>query len=544
MGIRGRLVSLAILAAATIILIAGSGYYRASEVIKQNVEDKLMAKVAKESSGFEGWLLEKKRTAVDTAHFMETVDDSLKGERRFLNMHRDDEAVLNIAYADESGKFTSYLRKDFANVDVHTRAWYQKLMREKHPSFTNPYESLSIGDVAISAVAPVFKDGEFYGGVCVVIGIKSLLYKVGAMNYEGAGEGFLFDSNGHLIATATTTAGKSIGEISTLAHHEKEILSGGSLGISHIKDGNVISFSRVPSTGWILVFAVPEQTVYAPLTELRVASVALAILGLLLVLLMFKLCIRFSDDIVTSVSAVEKRAAEIATGNLAFSDLPIRTNDEIGELTAAFNTMTRDLRNLVGKTKEAAAGVASSSKDLLKYVEQNAESTKEIANLASKVAAGMAKQKEDVFETAGHVDAAFSDMDDLGRRVEALKEDIMAMADGTAFILEDAKSIITNGGDEETLSKCFDSLFDALSTLSQNAEELATLTRTIEEKTGYIIDNINSMDTVTRETATNAATIETATEAEEAAVLDIVASAEAMDNLAKDLSENAARFKL
>ncbi|MBP3721897.1 MAG: hypothetical protein J6I62_01415, partial [Selenomonadaceae bacterium] len=70
------------------------------------------------------------------------------------------------------------------------------------------------------------------------------------------------------------------------------------------------------------------------------------------------------------------------------------------------------------------------------------------------------------------------------------------------------------------------------------------LTRTIEEKTGYIIDNINSMDTVTRETATNAATIETATEAEEAAVLDIVASAEAMDNLAKDLSENAARFKL
>ena len=259
---------------------------------------------------------------------------------------------------------------------------------------------------------------------------------------------------------------------------------------------------------------------------------------------MFKLCIRFSDDIVTSVSAVEKRAAEIATGNLAFSDLPIRTNDEIGELTAAFNTMTRDLRNLVGKTKEAAAGVASSSKDLLKYVEQNAESTREIASLASKVAAGMAKQKEDVFETAGHVDAAFSDMDDLGRRVEALKEDIMAMADGTAFILEDAKSIVTNGGDEEMLSKCFDSLFDALSTLSQNAEELATLTRTIEEKTGYIIDNINSMDTVTRETATNAATIETATEAEEAAVLDIVASAEAMDNLAKDLSENAARFKL
>ncbi|MBP3722764.1 MAG: methyl-accepting chemotaxis protein, partial [Selenomonadaceae bacterium] len=513
MGIRGRLVSLAILAAATIILIAGSGYYRASEVIKQNVEDKLMAKVAKESSGFEGWLLEKKRTAVDTAHFMETVDDSLKGERRFLNMHRDDEAVLNIAYADESGKFTSYLRKDFANIDVHTRAWYQKLMREKHPSFTNPYESLSIGDVAISAIAPVFKDGEFYGGVCVVIGIKSLLYKVGAMNYEGAGEGFLFDSNGHLIATATTTAGKSIGEISTLAHHEKEILSGGSLGISSIKDGNVISFSKVPSTGWILVFAVPEQTVYAPLTELRVASVALAILGLLLVLLMFKLCIRFSDDIVTSVSAVEKRAAEIATGNLAFSDLPIRTNDEIGELTAAFNTMTRDLRNLVGKTKEAAAGVASSSKDLLKYVEQNAESTREIASLASKVAAGMAKQKEDVFETAGHVDAAFSDMDDLGRRVEALKEDIMAMADGTAFILEDAKSIVTNGGDEEMLSKCFDSLFDALSTLSQNAEELATLTRTIEEKTGYIIDNINSMDTVTRETATNAATIETATEA-------------------------------
>lgn len=544
MGIRGRLVSIAIMAAATILIIAGFGYYRASQVITQNVEDKLLAKVARESSSFEGWLLEKKRTAVDTAHFMEMLDDSLKGDRRFLNMHRDDDAVLNVAYADESGKFTSYLRKDFNNVDVHTREWYRRLMEEKHPSFTNPYESLSIGDIAISATAPVFKNGEFYGGVCVIIGIKSLLYKVGAMNYEGAGEGFLFDNNGHLIATAISTAGKSIGEISALSHHEKEILTGGTLGISQIKDGNVVAFSRVPSTGWILVFAVPEQIVYEPLTKLRVTSAFLAMLGLALVLLMFKLCVRFADDIVTSVSAVEKRAIEIAKGNLAFSDLPIRTKDEIGELTAAFNTMTRDLRSLVGTTKDAATGVASSSNHLLQYVEQNAESTKEIAKLASKVAAGMAKQTEDVFETATHVDAAFADMDDLGRRVEALKEDIVSTADGAAFILEDAKSIINGGGDENMLAKCFDTLFDAFSTLSTNAEELATLTRTIEEKTGYIIDNINSMDTVTRNTAENAATIETATETQKAAVLDIVANAEAMNNLAKALSDNAARFKL
>lgn len=544
MGIRGRLVSLSIMAAVAVLLVAGSGYYKAAQTIEQNIEEKLLAKVARESSGFEGWLLEKKRTAVDTAHFMEVAPDNLRGDRRFLNIHRDDDSILNVAYADESGKFTSYLKQDYQNVDVHTREWYKGLMREKHPRFTEPFESLAIGDVVISATAPVFKDGQFFGGVCVIIGIKSILAKVGAMNYEGEGEGYLFDSNGHLIATTIATAGKSISEIEGLSAHEEEILTGGTLGMSRVHGKNVVTFSRVPSTGWILVFAVPEQVVYEPLIKLRAVSAGLAVFALIMLLLMFKLCVKFANDIVTSVSAVEERAKEIAKGNLAFSDLPVKTSDEIGELTASFNTMSRDLRSLVGTTKEAADGVAHSSKDLLRYVEMNAESTKEIASLASKVAEGMSKQLQDVGETAAHVDEAFADMDDMARKVEALKEDIMVAVEGAAFILEDAKSILTEGGDVSMLDKCFEPLFDALKTLSQNAGELNALTRTIEEKTGYIIDNVNSMDTITRATAEIATVIDDSTGAQEAAVLDIVASAEAMDNLAKELEGNAARFKL
>lgn len=544
MGIRGRLISLSILAAIAIVLVTGAGYYKASQVLQQNVEEKLLAKVSGEASGFEGWLLEKKRTAVDTAHFMETLDDSLKGNHRFLNVHRDDDSVVNIAYADESGKFTSCLKKDYGNVDVHTREWYKELMKEKHPRFTAPFESLAIGDVVISATAPVFKNGQFFGGVCVDIGIKSLLSKVGAMNYEGRGEGFLFDSSGHLIATTIATTGKSIAEIATIAQHENEILTGGALGMSHIDDGFVVTYSRVPSTGWILVFAVPEQVVYAPLTNLRVVSIILGLFALVMLLLMFKLCVKFANDIVINVSAVEIRAKEIATGNLAFSDLPVKTKDEIGELTASFNTMTRDLRSLVGTTKAAAGGVAASSQNLLQYVEMNAESTREIASLASKVASGMAKQLKDVGETTAHVDEAFADMYEFGKQVETLEENIMATSEGAALILEDAKSIIAEGGNSASLEKCFNSLFDSLAALSKSAGELRTLTAIIEEKTGYIIDNVNSMDVVTRETTVIAETIDSAANAQEAAVLDIVASAEAMDNLAKELEESAARFKL
>lgn len=544
MGIRGRLISLAFMAGMSILLTAIFGYYRTTLAFRETVEEKLLAKVSEESAGFEGWLLEKKRIAIDIAHVMEVSPDSLKGDVRYLNMSKYNDAVLNIAYADESGKFTSYLRRDFQNIDVHTRGWYKKLMQDKYPGFTNPYESLSIGDVAISAVAPVFKDGEFYGGVCVILGINSLLSKVGAMNYDGNGQGFLFDSGGHLIATTISTAGKSISEISALAPHEKEILYGGTLGISAVNNGTVVTFSRIPSTGWILVFEVSEQAVYAPFNRLRITYGLLSVFGLVMLLLMFRLSIKFADDIVLSVSAVKSRAIDIAKGNLAFAELPVIRNDELGELTVSFNTMQRDLRKLVGTTKDAAGGVSSSSKNLLEYAIQNAESMKEIANLASQVSASMTKQMEDVMQTAEHVDAAFSDMDDLSGRVKALEEDIISTADGSALILEDAKTILSDGGDEATLAQCFESLFEALKTLSQNSGELVSLVNTIEEKTGYIIDNINSMDIVSRNTAENAQTIETATDAQNAAVLDIVASAEAMDNLAKELYDSAARFKL
>ncbi len=543
-GIRGRLLSFSIIAAVTILLIAALGYYKASVVVKESAEEKLLAKVGKASAGFETWLLQKQRIAIDTAHFMEDLDDNLKGDRRFLNVYRGDEAVLNIAYADESGKFTSYVRKDFQNVDVHTRDWYMTLMKEKRPLFTNPYDSLSIGNVVISATAPIFKNGKFYGGVCVNIGIGSLLAQVGAMNYEGSGEGFLFDGSGHLIATFAATAGKSISEIATLAPHEKDIMAGGSIGLSSVRGDNVVSYARVPSTGWILVFAAPEQTVYFPLSKIRTTYIVLTLLGLIAIIAMFKLCTIFAHDIVTSIRAVEKRAVEIAGGNLAFRDLPIKSNDEIGELTRSFNTMQHDLKNLVGTTKEAANGVLSSSKNLLKYVEMNAESTREVARLASLVSEGMTRQLEDVMNTASHVDAAFSDMDELGKKAEQLEENINAASTNASFILEDIKAISVNAGNEKALAKCFDSLFETFKALSNDAKELTSIVRAVEEKTGYIIDNVNSMDMVSRQTAESAETIETATEAQEAAVLDIVASAEAMDNLAKSLEESAERFKL
>ncbi|MBR3721973.1 MAG: methyl-accepting chemotaxis protein [Selenomonadaceae bacterium] len=544
MGIRGRLLSLSVIAAVTILIIATMGYYQASVIVEESAEEKLLAKVGKESSGFETWLLQKQRIAIDTAHFMEDLDDNLKGDRKFLNVYRGDETVLNIAYADETGRFTSYVRKDFQNVDVHTRDWYINLMKEKQPTFTNPYESLSIGNVVISATAPIFKNGKFYGGICVNIGIGSLLAQVGAMNYEGSGEGFLFDGQGHLIATFAATAGKSISEISALAHHETEIMTGGSIGLSSIQDGNVVSYARVPSTGWILAFAVPEQVVYAPLSRIRTTYVVLTILGIIAIIAMFKFCMTFANDIVTSVRAVEKRAVEIAKGNLAFRDLPVKTNDEIGELTKSFNTMQRDLKKLVGTTKEAADGVLSSSKNLLQYVEMNAESTREIAGLASLVSKSMTRQMEDVMKTAGHVDAAFSDMDELAKNAELLEKNISGASTNASFVFEDVKTILANDENEKALAKCFESLFETFEGLARDAGELTAIVRTVEERTGYIIDNVNSMDIVSRETAKSAETIETAIEAQEAAVLDIVASAEAMDNLAKSLEENAKRFKL
>ncbi|MBQ1511276.1 MAG: methyl-accepting chemotaxis protein [Selenomonadaceae bacterium] len=289
--------------------------------------------------------------------------------------------------------------------------------------------------------------------------------------------------------------------------------------------------------------------------DLRIAYVLLTMFGLFVVALLFFLCTRFAEDITKSVTAIERHAHEIAKGNLALEDLEVTSQDEIGSLTESFNTMRRDLRTLVQKLLDASVDVAKSSKDLTKYVELTAQAAEQISGLAGKVSHDMVQQLEDVETMAANVDTAFADMDDLSTKATGLEESVSASAEAVAMLQQDTQTVIASmaeggaGNPEadqgaDVVEQCFSGLLEELSDIKQQAKELHGLSQAVADKTGYIIDTVGSIDQLSRKTVQSAETIEASTEEEESSILEIVAAAQSLEDLATDMHEAVARFRL
>jgi methyl-accepting chemotaxis protein len=79
------------------------------------------------------------------------------------------------------------------------------------------------------------------------------------------------------------------------------------------------------------------------------------------------------------------KAAQIAEGDLTVT-IEQSSKDEVGQLSAAFGTMTRNLRDLIGRLSETAVKLSSSSNELKNTAEQISVGTEEVAAQAGTVA--------------------------------------------------------------------------------------------------------------------------------------------------------------
>ncbi|MFO0793359.1 MAG: methyl-accepting chemotaxis protein [Candidatus Brocadiaceae bacterium] len=83
-----------------------------------------------------------------------------------------------------------------------------------------------------------------------------------------------------------------------------------------------------------------------------------------------------------------KVVREIAGGNLR-QKIEVKSNDEIGDFSALFNTMTDNLIQLVNKNKEVIAQVATSSVEIFSANEEQTSGTGELAASVSEITATM-----------------------------------------------------------------------------------------------------------------------------------------------------------
>lgn len=174
----------------------------------------------------------------------------------------------------------------------------------------------------------------------------------------------------------------------------------------------------------------------------RSAEVRAVATGLLAVSLVtaFVIIVAVPPEITRPVRALAEASLRMAEGDLHIEPLPVRWNDELGQMTTIFNGMVEKLRRVVSEVVAAGDELGRSSDELSEAADEAARATQELASAIEQVAAG-------TIEQSGATDEAMQALSELQQamgRIAGAAQRQASRVEQTAHIVGTMETAVEN----------------------------------------------------------------------------------------------------
>ena len=437
MSIKQKLLLMGAVMAILVGVICAVGYHRAQSALVESTSNEIDAALNVEAASLNGWLLERKQLAQSAANLLTAMAGSpMEHDRSLMSLATGDKAILDLSHGAENGTFISWVDGDItAEMDPRTRDWYKDAKAADAPGFTSVYQDPLNKKLIISATAPYrTPDGTFAGAVCADVTLDTLSARVQELKYHGEGKGVIIDRTGIIITDADGNTLRKASDDPVLKDHlaEMQEKKQGHFVAPMDDEEQIIAYTTVPETGWIIAIAVPERTAFAQLADLRISYAGLTVVGILLVIGIIIALLRFAATITTATEELTGHVDALAHGRLNLPDLRVNSDDELGRLAANFNTMTKNIRDLIKQVASTAEQLAASSEELTAGAHQMAESATEIAGTVANVAEGTDAQLESLAGAKKNIGIVSGDIDTVTEKAERVAGNSVRTAEAAA----------------------------------------------------------------------------------------------------------------
>ncbi len=248
--------------------------------------------------------------------------------------------------------------------------WYAFARTTGQPAWSEPRLVKTAGQTPICRyTVPLMREEQFVGVVAFDISVKRFCQYVDSTKLEG-GHCMLVSHAGLLVAHPSKRYQMKQNLYALAESNDEPALSdladdmaNGIRGIRKLpgQDGQTdwVVFSPVESPGWSFAAVIPESRIMDPVSQRLRSNMSIMLGGLGVIMAMVLLVsIRMTRPISTLAAVVR----HVADGDLDVRAEGIDSQDEIGELAGAFNTMVSDLkRHIAALTDETAARQAVES---------------------------------------------------------------------------------------------------------------------------------------------------------------------------------------
>ncbi|MCR4821571.1 MAG: HAMP domain-containing protein [Treponema sp.] len=243
--------------------------------------------------------------------------------------------------------------------------------------------------------------------------------KVGEKGYAFllTGEGIIMAFPNHEIVMKEnfTSSNSDFGGVSEIA---KAMVAGesGNGWVHTVLGDELIVYTPVKGTPWSMGICLPSDQVFETANLLTKTMFLFALLiGLILVTTASLSVYRMLKPL----RNLDKNLNEIASGNADLTHrVEVRTNDDIGSVTNAFNTFVAKLQSIMKDVKDSRTDLEDAGLELHQGIDENTLSVSDILSNIDSVQNQIGHQSASVDETAGAVNEIASNIESLERMIE------------------------------------------------------------------------------------------------------------------------------
>ena len=243
-------------------------------------------------------------------------------------------------------------------------------------------------------------------------------------------DGRVFTNGTDVSATSTLTAQKFYTDLIA-----SENATGNEM-ISFEGSKYLMTYSKVSSTGYVLIGFIPQSELTAEARQVIWTTIVIIILAGVIA---FGTGIFMANSMSRTINRIITASGEAASGNLSVS-FNSRRKDELGTLTRSINSMIGSMRSLIEQTLGVSENVSKSSLTVAKTSQQVSAISQDISRAIQEISQGASAQAADAEQGVERISLLaekINHVTDNAKSIAHLTKDTMRMTQDGLSSVED-----------------------------------------------------------------------------------------------------------